>query len=101
VVIELSRYVLEALRRKDEDFVLYRSQLDADLSAILVVAPLSERPVPGILEGLSTNLLFGMSLIQSGRLDLSALFVVRVGRCLYSRTLAASHSIGSWDNRWN
>jgi serine/threonine protein kinase len=52
VVIELSRYVLEALRRKDEDFVLYRSQLDADLSAILVVAPLSERPVPGILERL-------------------------------------------------
>ena len=48
-MIELSRYVFETLR-KDEDFVLYRSQMDADLSAILVVASVSERPVPGILE---------------------------------------------------
>ena len=44
---------------------------------------------------------FGRSLIQTGRLDLSPLFVVQVAQCLYSRTLAASHSIGSWENRWN
>ena len=42
-------------------------------------------------------MLFGLSLIQTGRLDLSPWLVVRVGPCLYSRTLAASHSIGSWE----
>jgi len=50
-VIELSRYVFETLR-EDEEFVLERGQGDGDLSAILVVAPLSEHPVPGILERL-------------------------------------------------
>src|ERR1700680_4363062 len=55
-------------------------------------------PIQQSLSGLSTNTRFGMSLIQTGRFDLSPLFVVRVGQCLYSRTLAASHSIGSWAN---
>ena len=80
-MIELSRYVFETLR-KDEDFVLYRSKMDADLSAILVVAPVSERPVQESWTDLSTNMLFGMILIQSGRLDLSPLFIVTAGRCL-------------------
>ena len=50
-MIELSKYVFETLR-EDEEFVLERGQGDGDLSAILVVAPLSEHPVPGILERL-------------------------------------------------
>jgi PAS domain S-box-containing protein len=50
-VIELSKYVLETLR-EDEEFVLERGQGDRDLSAILVVAPVSEHPAPGILERL-------------------------------------------------
>jgi serine/threonine protein kinase len=51
VVIDISRYVFETLR-EDEEFVLDRGQTDGDLSAILVVAPVSEHPVPGILERL-------------------------------------------------
>jgi hypothetical protein len=50
-VIELSRYVFETLR-EDGEFVLERGQGDRDLSAILVVAPVSEHPVPEILERL-------------------------------------------------
>jgi serine/threonine protein kinase len=50
-VIELSRYVFETLR-EDEEFVLERGQGDGDLSGILVVAPVSKHPVPGILERL-------------------------------------------------
>ena len=50
-MIELSRYVFETLR-EDEEFVLERGQRDGDLSGILVVAPVSEHPVPGILERL-------------------------------------------------
>ena len=50
-MIELSRYVFETLR-EDEEFVLDRGQSDGDLSAILVVAPVSEHPGPGILERL-------------------------------------------------
>jgi len=50
-VIELSRYVFETLR-EDEEFVLDRGQTDGDLPAILLVAPVSEHPVPGILERL-------------------------------------------------
>src|ERR1700693_5051710 len=49
VVIELSRYVFETLR-EDEEFVLERGQGDRGVSAILLVAPVSEHPVPGILE---------------------------------------------------
>jgi len=50
-VIELSRYVFETLR-EDEEFVLERGRGDRDLSTILVVAPVSEHPVPGILKRL-------------------------------------------------
>ena len=50
-MIELSKYDLETLR-EDEEFVLERGQGDRDLSAILVVAPVSEHPAPGILERL-------------------------------------------------
>ena len=42
-MIELSRYVFETLR-EDQEFVLERGQGDGDLSAILVVAPVSEHP---------------------------------------------------------
>jgi len=51
--------------------------------------------------GFETNTPSGMSLTRTGRLDLTPLFVVRVGQRLYSRIVAASHLIGSWDNRWN
>jgi predicted ATPase/signal transduction histidine kinase/PAS domain-containing protein len=50
-VIELSKYVFATLR-EDEEFVLKRGQGDRELSAILVVVPVSERPAPGILERL-------------------------------------------------
>ena len=50
-MIDISRYVFETLR-EDEEFILDRGQRDRDLSAILVVAPVSEHPVPGILERL-------------------------------------------------
>ncbi|MDX6457638.1 MAG: hypothetical protein QOE55_1335, partial [Acidobacteriaceae bacterium] len=48
-MIELTKYVFETLR-EDEEFVLDRGQSDGDLSAILVVAPVSEHPAPAILE---------------------------------------------------
>jgi hypothetical protein len=100
-VIELSRYVFETLR-EDEEFAFCRGQRDdGEGPTMLSVAPVSEHPGPGILERLSTKIPFGLSLIQSGRLDLSPWFVVRVGQCLYSRIPAASHSIGSWGNPWN
>src|SRR5208337_456292 len=51
VVIELSRYIFETLR-EDEEFVLQRGHGDRDLSGILVVVPVSEHPVPAILERL-------------------------------------------------
>ena len=41
VVIELSRYVFETLR-KDGEFALYRGRRDEELSAVLIVAPISE-----------------------------------------------------------
>jgi hypothetical protein len=100
IVIDLSRYVFETLR-EDEELVLERGQEDRDLSAILVVALSQSIPFQESWSGLSTNMRFGLSLIQTGRLDLSPWLVVRVGQCLYSRTLAVSHSIGSWENRWN
>ena len=50
-MIELSRYVFETLR-EDEEFALDRGQGNGDLPAILVVAPVSEDPIPGILERL-------------------------------------------------
>src|SRR5258707_1308973 len=51
IVIDLSRYVFETLR-EDEQLVLERGRGDRDLSAILVVAPVSEHPVPAILKRL-------------------------------------------------
>ena len=48
---ERPAYARETLR-EDGEFVLYRGQREGDLSAILVVAPVSEHPVPGILERL-------------------------------------------------
>ena len=50
-MIELSRYIFETLR-EDEEFVLQRGHGDRDLSGILVVVPVSEHPVPAILERL-------------------------------------------------
>src|SRR5258708_39995170 len=50
-VIELSRYVLEALR-KDEEFILYRGRSKDDASQVLVLSPLVENPAPEILKWL-------------------------------------------------
>jgi PAS domain S-box-containing protein len=50
-VIELSRYVLEPLR-KDEEFILYRGRSQDEVSQILVLSPVAERPTPEILRRL-------------------------------------------------
>jgi predicted ATPase/signal transduction histidine kinase len=51
-VIELSRYVFETLR-EDEEFAFRRGRRDdGELPTILLVAPVSEQPVPAILERL-------------------------------------------------
>ena len=50
-VIELSRYVIEPLR-KDENFILYRGRTRYDASQILVLSPLAEYPAPEILKRL-------------------------------------------------
>jgi len=50
-VIELSRYVLEALR-KDKEFNLYRGRTEDDTSQILVVSPVAEYPAQEILKRL-------------------------------------------------
>jgi PAS domain S-box-containing protein len=51
-VIELSRYVFETLRQ-DEEFALCRGRRDdGELTNILLVAPVSEHPVPGLWEHL-------------------------------------------------
>ena len=50
-VIELSRYVVEPLR-KDENFILYRGRSKYDASQILVLSPLTEYPAPEILKRL-------------------------------------------------
>jgi predicted ATPase/signal transduction histidine kinase len=49
--LELSRYVLEPLR-KDENYILYRGLSKYDVSRILVLSPLVERPAPEILQRL-------------------------------------------------
>ena len=51
IVIELSQYVFEALR-KDEEFILYRGRGKDDGSQVLVLSPLTEYPAPKILEWL-------------------------------------------------
>ena len=42
-MIELSPYVFETLR-EDGEFALYRGRGDGELSAVLIVAPISEHP---------------------------------------------------------
>jgi PAS domain S-box-containing protein len=52
IVIELSRYVFETLR-EDEGLAFRRGRRDnGELPAILLVAPVSQHPVPGILKRL-------------------------------------------------
>jgi serine/threonine protein kinase len=48
-VVDLSQYVFEALR-KDDKFVLYRGKSKGDGSGILVVSPVTEYPLPQILQ---------------------------------------------------
>src|SRR6202162_2714410 len=51
-MIELSRYVFEILR-EDEEFAFCRGRRDdGELPTVLLVAPVSEHPVPAILEQL-------------------------------------------------
>src|ERR1700758_3198201 len=51
-MIELSKYLFETLR-EDEEFALCRGRRDdGELPTILLVAPVSEQPVPAILERL-------------------------------------------------
>src|SRR3982075_938663 len=51
-MIELSRYVFETLRQ-DEEFAFCRGRKnDGELPTILLVAPVSEHPIPAILERL-------------------------------------------------
>ena len=50
-MIELSRYVFEALR-KEENFILYRGRSKDDGSQVLVLSPLAEYPAPEILKWL-------------------------------------------------
>jgi hypothetical protein len=52
IVIELSRYVFETLREDEECAFCRGRKDDGELTGILLVAPVSERPVPGILERL-------------------------------------------------
>jgi hypothetical protein len=42
-VIELSRYVFEALR-KDNEFILYRGRSEDDAPQILVLSPATDTP---------------------------------------------------------
>jgi PAS domain S-box-containing protein len=53
-VIELSRYVLEALR-KDEEFVLYRGRAMDDASQVLLLSPVAEYPAPESLKRLENE----------------------------------------------
>jgi serine/threonine protein kinase len=50
-VIELSRYVFEALR-KDKEFILYRGQSKDDASQVLVLSLAAQRPTPESLKQL-------------------------------------------------
>jgi serine/threonine protein kinase len=50
-VIELSKYVLEALR-KDGEFILYRGRSKEDASQVLVLSPVAEHPTPESLKRL-------------------------------------------------
>jgi serine/threonine protein kinase len=50
-VIELSRFVFEALR-KDEEFILYRGRRQDDADQVLVLSPVAEYPTPESLKRL-------------------------------------------------
>jgi hypothetical protein len=50
-VIELSRYVFEALR-KDKEFILYRGRSEDDAPQVLVLSPATEHPPPQSLKRL-------------------------------------------------
>ena len=50
-MIELSRYVFEALR-KDEEFILYRGRSRAEPSRVLMLSPVAQYPTPESLERL-------------------------------------------------
>jgi len=53
-VIELSRYVLEALS-KDEEFILYRGRSKNDGSGVLVLSPAVDYLAPGSLKRLENT----------------------------------------------
>ena len=50
-MIDLSRYVFEALRN-DEEFILYRGQSKDDASQVLVLSPAVQRSTPKSLKRL-------------------------------------------------
>ena len=50
-VVELSRYALETLRI-DEEFSLYRGRGEGEPPQVLVLAPVSDRPEPGVVKRL-------------------------------------------------
>src|SRR6202163_4116069 len=52
IMIELSRYVFETLREDEECAFCRGRRDDGELPTILLVAPVSEHPVPGILKRL-------------------------------------------------
>jgi hypothetical protein len=95
-MIELSRYVFEMLR-KDEQFALCRGRKDdGELPTILSLTPVSEHPVPGILERLERE----YSLRDELDSDWAARALALVRHedrpmLILEETLAASHSIGS------
>jgi hypothetical protein len=56
-VIELSRYVLEALR-KDDESILSRGRRTADAPQVLVLSPVAEHPTPESLKRLEREYSF-------------------------------------------
>jgi hypothetical protein len=94
VMIELSRYVFETLR-EDEEFAFCRGRRDGELSTIFLVTPVSEHPVPTLLERLGHE----YSLRDELDSDWAARPLTLVRR--EGRPMAGSHWIGSWDNRCN
>jgi signal transduction histidine kinase len=60
-VIELSRYVIEPLR-KDDNYILYRGRSKYDASQVLVLSPRAEYPAPEILKRLEHEYSLGVIL---------------------------------------
>jgi hypothetical protein len=99
-VIEFSRYVFETLR-EDDEFVLNRGQADGDRPPILLVVPVSEHPVPGILERLEHEYALRDEL-DSDWAARPLTLARRDGRTiLVLEYPGGSPSIGSWGSRWN